>query len=190
MTITNGTCNSVTTVSATEYTVNVTAASPGVVSATIPAGGVEDIAGNLNNASTSTDNAVTYAPSDTTPPADPVLPPDMTDPTDTGISNTDDITSDQTPDFTVTCTEVGSTITLYIDGVANGTTVCSAIGDTTVTPTTDIPEGPHDVTYTEKDASGNESGESPILPIVIDVTDPSIPTVISQVTNDTTPTIE
>src|SRR5439155_11411580 len=37
----------------------------GTVTATVPAGGVSDPAGNTNNASTSTDNTVTY---DATPP--------------------------------------------------------------------------------------------------------------------------
>ena len=38
------------------------------VTATIAAGLIQDIAGNTNNASTSTDNQVTYINSDTTPP--------------------------------------------------------------------------------------------------------------------------
>ena len=47
----------------------------------------------------------------------------MTDATDSGASNTDDITSDTTPIFTGTCT-VGTNINLYVDGVAAGTTGC------------------------------------------------------------------
>lgn len=45
----------------TNFTVTVTATAAGDVTATIPAGGVEDLIGNVNNASTSTDNVVTYA---------------------------------------------------------------------------------------------------------------------------------
>ena len=38
------------------------------VTATISAGGIQDIAGNTNNASTSSDNQVTYSAAETTPP--------------------------------------------------------------------------------------------------------------------------
>jgi peptidoglycan hydrolase-like protein with peptidoglycan-binding domain len=55
----NGTCSSIGVLGLT-YTVTVTASSSGVVSVSIPAGGVKDVAGNLNTASTITDNSVTY----------------------------------------------------------------------------------------------------------------------------------
>ena len=51
--------------------------------------------------------------------------PDLTTPTDTGMSSTDDITSQIFPSFTGVCT-TGDTIELYIDGIATGDTdVCS-----------------------------------------------------------------
>jgi len=45
---------------ATAFSIAVAVLSPGTVSASIPAGGVEDLAGNTNHASTSTDNTVTF----------------------------------------------------------------------------------------------------------------------------------
>src|SRR5438552_436015 len=41
----------------------------GTVIASIPAGVAQDAAGNLNTASTSTDNSVSFTPADTTPPS-------------------------------------------------------------------------------------------------------------------------
>lgn len=56
----------------------------------------------------------------------PSAPLDMTPGTDTGSSDSDNITSDSTPNFTGICEADGDIITLYVDGVANGTAVCSA----------------------------------------------------------------
>src|SRR5213078_3454591 len=51
------------------YTVAVSGmTTDGTVIASIPAGVAQDAAGNLNTASTSTDNSVSFTPSDTTPP--------------------------------------------------------------------------------------------------------------------------
>src|SRR5213596_3510409 len=52
------------------YTVAVSGmTTSGTVIATIPAGMATDAAGNLNTASTSTDNSVSFTPPDTTPPS-------------------------------------------------------------------------------------------------------------------------
>jgi hypothetical protein len=123
-----------------------------------------------NSASTSTDNTVTLQ--DTTPPSAPSAP-DMTSGTDLGSSNSDNNTSDSTPDFTGSCTN-GETVTLFVDGIANGSQVCSG-GTYTITPTTPISQGLHNITTKFTDPAGNQSAVSPILPIIIDTTAPSAP---------------
>ena len=51
----------------TSYSLSVSVTSDGTVTASIPAGGISDYAGNTNNASTSTDNTVTYDTTNPTP---------------------------------------------------------------------------------------------------------------------------
>lgn len=121
----------------------------------------------------STDNAVTY---DVTPPPTPIAAPDLIASSDTGSSNTDDLTTDTTPTFDVQCSAAGNTITLYTNNPAPntvmGTHVCLGTGTETVTANTQ-PEGVHTVTYTETDPAGNVSAPSPGLVITIQLTPPS-----------------
>jgi len=85
----------------------------------------------------------------------------MTDATDTGSSQADNITSDTTPDFSLVCTEAGSTLTLYVDGVANATATCTAATDTpVVTVNADLAEGDYVVTVKEVDVAGNAETKS------------------------------
>lgn len=126
-------------------------------------------------------------------------PPDMTDASDSGNSNTDNITNNATPSFTG-LVEAGSTVTLYSS--ANGTVgtgTADASGNWSITAS-GLNEGVHDMTIT----AGNEFGTSPPstpLSIVIDLTAPSSPSVpdletasdsgisdIDNKTNDITPT--
>src|SRR6185436_13025162 len=67
---------------------------------------------------------------DTTAPAAPGTP-DMTAGTDSGTSSTDDITSDTTPDFTISC-ESGAAVTLKESSTTLGTGAC-ALGTVTIT---------------------------------------------------------
>jgi len=106
--------------------------------------------------------------------------PDMTASTDTGSLDDDYITADNTPDITGTCSTDGEVITLYVDGVANGTGICSG-GTFTITPTT-LPDGDYDITFTETDSAGDESDASPVLEITVDTVDPTLPTITSTAT--------
>lgn len=120
-------------------------------------------------------------------PAAPAAAPDMTALTDSGDSDSDNLTNNQKPSFTVTCTEAGSTITLYVDGVANGTVNCAAPGSVTITPANNLADGPRVVTYTEKDGANNESPKSPELTITVDTQNPAEPTItIDSITPDNT----
>lgn len=114
---------------------------------------------------------------DSQPPVTPAAAPDMTAPSDTGDSNSDNITNKTKPAFTLMCTEAGSTLTLYVDGVANGTVNCTGPGPVNVAPTTPLSEGNHAITFTETDAAGNASQGSPALTVTIDTTAPAAPAV-------------
>ena len=123
---------------------------------------VTDPAGNTNTDET------TGLDIDTIAPAIPTTTPDLQPGSDTWPSNTDDITSDVTPSFDVICTETGSIITLYVDGIAQGSHVCAGVGTETATISPALVDWNYTITYTETDTAGNESGASPGLSITID----------------------
>ncbi|MCI2229915.1 BspA family leucine-rich repeat surface protein [Polaribacter sp. MSW13] len=106
---------------------------------------------------------------DTTPPPTPTTP-DLQAGSDTGLTNSDNNTSDSTPTFDITCTESDSTITLYAEGISAGTHVCTAIGSTMVMVSTTLLDGTYDFTISETDLAGNESPQSSSLSVVIDTT--------------------
>jgi len=75
---------------------------------------------------------------DITPPVTPTNSPDISAATDSGNSNSDNETNDTTPDVSGTCTD-GETVTLYIDGASDNSTVCSG-GVYTLTPSSPLSE--------------------------------------------------
>jgi hypothetical protein len=99
--------------------------------------------------------------------------PDMTSGTDTGSSNSDNITSNTTPDFSGTA-EGSSTVTLYdTDGITVlGTTTAAVGGGWTITATT-MSQGDHTVTAKATDAAGNLSSVSSGLNVTIDTAAPT-----------------
>lgn len=105
---------------------------------------------------------------DTTPPA--VSVPDLTASSDSGSSDTDNVTKDNTPTFTGTA-EAGASVVLKIDGAAAGATTADAAGTWTIT-TGALPDGSHDVTASAADAAGN-TATSTKLPILIDTAAPT-----------------
>ena len=135
---------------------------------------------------------------DTTAPAAPASAPDLTDASDTGISDSDDITADDTPTFTVECSEAGSTITLYSDtpapGTAVGTHTCAGVGAESVSVATPgLDDGVHNITFTETDLQGNESASSDPVELEIDTEAPGVPEITSPASGSTvgtsTPTV-
>ncbi len=138
--------------------------------------------GPITVVATETDNAGNEGPGvsttltlDRTPPVAPPLV-DMTDATDSaGASVSDDLTNDQTPTFTAPARTgvAGDVVAIYVDGELVATGIVALDGSYEVTPTAPIAEGPHDVTASFTDPAGNEGPESPILAIIIDITEPS-----------------
>lgn len=105
---------------------------------------------------------------------------DLTAGTDTGSSATDNITSDTTPTFTVSCVN-GSTVELF-DGVTalSPTAVCVASTVTITIPSESaFADGTHTITARQTDAATNVSDPSSVLTITIDTTPPATPTIYS-----------
>ncbi|MDO6496478.1 Ig-like domain-containing protein, partial [Cellulophaga sp. 3_MG-2023] len=106
------------------------------------------------------------------------------------------ITNDTTPVITGTA-EANSTVTVVVAG-ATYTTTADASGNWTIDTETAIADsgsftpnvnGTNEVAVTSTDAAGNSTDDVTTLELTIDTTDPVIPTVESQITNDITPVI-
>jgi hypothetical protein len=105
-------------------------------------------------------------------PAKPSTP-DLT--SDTGVSNTDNTTSNTTPEFQVTA-EAGSTVKLFSNVQGEiGSGVTDGTGAWTLTASTALSEGNHSITATATDVAGNVSLVSSALSITIDKTPPAAP---------------
>jgi hypothetical protein len=107
---------------------------------------------------------------DTTEPAAPSTP-DLAAGSDTGISNTDNITNVITPTFTGTA-EADSTVTLYSASVQIGTATADGSGNWSLTASA-LSEGTHTITATAADAAGNVGTASAGLSVIIDTTPPT-----------------
>ncbi|MFK8027850.1 MAG: DUF4347 domain-containing protein, partial [Gammaproteobacteria bacterium] len=122
---------------------------------------------------------------DTMAPASPVVNAISTD---TGLSGTDEITSDNTLLISGTA-EADSTVEVFIDGVSIGTTMTDALGNWIFDHTgTVLADGGYAITATATDAAMNLSALSAALPIVVD-TMVTAPTVNAQATTSTSPAI-
>ncbi len=125
----------------------------------------------------------------------PLPPPDLQAASDTGVSDTDDITSDSTPTFDVA--DVGDYFRIYRDG-----TQISGDYETGLSYTLPVQfDGTYDYTLTLVDAAGNESLPSAALHVTIDTEAPATPAApdllassdrgvssTDNLTNDSTPT--
>jgi len=124
------------------------------------------------NAAVSTAYTLTV---DATPPAAPSTP-DLLSASDSGSSNTDNLTNVTTPTFTGTA-ESGSTVTIYSDGVAVGTGTATN-GAYSIAATTALTTGTHSITAKATDAAGNTSAASSGLSVKIDATTPTVSNII------------
>ncbi len=115
-----------------------------------------DAAGN------STTSAVVQVTIDTTPPT--VSVPDLDPASDTGSSNSDNITDDTTPKFNGT-SEPGATVTLFDGATMLGTGVADGAGNWSITTST-LSTGIHNIAATAVDLAGNV-GSSAALTVTI-----------------------
>jgi len=126
--------------------------------------------------------------------------PDLSASSDTGVSNTDNITNDSTPTFIGTA-EAGSTVTIFANGVAVGSGV--ATGGTYIITTSTLSNGSKSITARSTDISGNQSSLSGSLSVTIDTVAPAAPSLpdlrstsdsgvsnTDNLTNDSTPTFD
>ena len=138
-----------------------------VVDGELGTDGVKSVSANLNdaagNSSTTSVLAVTL---DTQAPAAPTGL-DLDDASDTGSSNTDDITDDTTPTINGTA-EADSLVTLYdTDGTTILGTATAAGGTWSITSNV-LADGAHTLTAKAVDVAGNESSASSGLVVTID----------------------
>jgi acyl dehydratase len=110
-----------------------------------------------------------------TPPAPTLLPS-----SDSGLSNSDNITNVTDPSFNVGAVSAVYTIQLYRDG----TLVNSRVGPGTVTDPGPVPDGVHSYTERAIDSSGHVSAMSPSLSVTIDTTTPPTPAAPSLAASD------
>ncbi|MBY0239695.1 MAG: DUF4214 domain-containing protein, partial [Burkholderiaceae bacterium] len=128
-----------------------------------------DAAGNVSSASTDLELTI-----DVTAPGTPGTP-DLDAGSDTGTSNSDNITKTTTPIFTGTA-EANASVTLYD---SNGTTVLGTAtadgsGKWSIT-SSKLAEGEHTVSVKASDTAGNASVASSTLAVTVDTTSPTQP---------------
>lgn len=103
--------------------------------------------------------------------APPELPPfDLIPTSDTGVSQADNITADQTPTFEGTA-PAGTTVTLFVNAVEFGT--AAGGGAWSITPSAPIPDGSQSITATATDPAGNATLSSFTIIATIDTTAPT-----------------
>lgn len=121
----------------------------------------------------------------------------------TGTLTTGNSTNDARPTFNGTG-DVGSTVHVIVDGNEIGTAVVNAQGIWTFTPGTDLPDGPHAITFNATDVAGNTGSTTTPFNLTVDTGVPSAPVISTagdnagsiqtpltsgQSTDDTTPTL-
>ncbi|MCE7996353.1 MAG: T9SS type B sorting domain-containing protein [Roseivirga sp.] len=124
-----------------------------------------DAAGNVSEVSADFDVTV-----DLTAPAAPAV--DLVASSDSGTSDTDDITNDITPTVQGV-SEANAPIEILVDGSSVGNTTADDSGDWSFTITTDWADGVYDVTVKATDIAGNTSEAGSALSLTIDTTVPT-----------------
>ena len=130
-------------------------------------------------ASDTAGNASTFTQSlsvtiDSTAPAVPSVP-DLAAVSDSGVSNSDNITKVTTPIFTGKG-DVGSTVTLYDGSTVIGTTKAGTAGNWSIKSSL-LSTGVHAIKAQANDTAGNASAFTQPLSVTIDTTAPAVPTV-------------
>ena len=151
---------------------------------TIVAGSIDN-QNNRNVSVTATDNVgntTTVAGADNVtvdnqPPSAPGAP-DLAAASDSGSSDTDNLTGDTTPTLSGVDAVASSTVTIISSLVGTlGTATADGSGHWSFTPGTPLAAGTHSITATTSDAAGNVSAASSALSISIDTSPPAISSV-------------
>ena len=107
--------------------------------------------------------------------------PDLVAATDTGASDTDNVTSrdNSSPgndlQFVVSGTAVGATVSIYADGTFIGSAIASGTTTTVTTDgTVDLPDGVRSITARQTELGKTESADSAALSVTIDTTAPVV----------------
>ncbi len=139
----------------------------GTASITVAASSYEDVAGNSGSAGASP--SLVFDTQVPTAPSTPVL----IAASDTGASDSDGITNDNTPTFSGTAAS-GSVVTLYDSDGATALGSATAIGGTWSITALPLTPGTHTLTAKASDAAGNSSAASGPLSLTIDTSAPSV----------------
>ena len=108
---------------------------------------------------------------DTVAPATPGAP-DLSASSDTGTSDTDNVTRDNTPELSGTV-EADADVAIFSDGVQVGGQLAGGAGAYAVT-TSALGDGVRQITARATDAAGNLSDPSPALAVTIDTAAPTL----------------
>jgi hypothetical protein len=151
----------------------------GTGSISVSAGSFADAAGNVNTGSSSSPS-ITY---DTLTPNAPTAP-DLT--SDSGISNTDNLTNIKTGLVFTGTTEAGVTSLKLYEGTTEIPSTSTITGTTyTITTTSALADGVHTLTVKAIDAAGNASAASGSLDVTVDTVAPT-----ASITVDATQTLK
>ena len=119
---------------------------------------------------------------DTTPPTAPAAP-DLMASSDSGSSDSDNITLNTRPAFTGNGGTAGDTVKLYAGGVELASSSVAQDGTWQLAPSAALANGVHEITARYIDAAGNASAASTSLSVTVDTVAPTLlsPTVTTSV---------
>lgn len=92
-------------------------------------------------------------------------------------------TTDDTRPTVTGSGEAGTTVTLYNNGTAIGSTTVNADGRWSITPDAALPDGTHALTVAATDAAGNTGPASPAVTLTIDTLPPGAPAITAIIDN-------
>lgn len=143
----------------------------------------KDGAGNLGTAATPLNVTI-----DSMAPAAPAAAPNLIDSSDTGTSNTDNVTSDNTPTFDGVAPLGAVMVELFAGTISLGKATVDGSGKWSFTPITALTDNTYSITVKAIDAAGNASLASPPLSVIVDALPPKVSFTPLQ-TNDSTPAL-
>jgi hypothetical protein len=144
---------------------------------------IGDFTGNSFSISQANDSGATVSLLNQPAPHPIAAPgtPDLLAASDSGVSNSDNLTNVSRPTFTGVG-ETGNTVTLHHGSTTIGTGTVTN-GAWSITATAALAEGVNAITATQKDAAGDVSASSPALNVLLDSRPPVVMAVASSPSN-------